>query len=113
MLRPILLSTGLALFLVGPLAPSALAGDESLEQVLVESASTPKQHEALANYYSGKAAAARKEAEAHREMGKTYSGVKGSQLAMMKEHFEKLASLYDDTAKQYDMMASMHREMAK
>ena len=113
MLRRTLLSAALALFSVLPLAPRALAAEASLEQVLVESATTPKQHEALAAYYANRAAAARKEADAHREMGKTYGGVKGSQLATMKEHCEKLASLYDEEAKQYDMMASMQREMAK
>lgn len=100
-------------FLTAPLAPVARADDTSLEKALVESATTPQQHAALANYYAGKAAAAREEAAAHREMAKTYGGVKGSQLAMMKEHCEKLASLSDDEAQQYDTMASAHREMAK
>lgn len=101
---------------LGTLPAVALADDApspSLEQVLIESASTPKEHQALASYYTGKAAAARKDAEYHRAMGKTYSGVKGSQLATMKDHCEKLASLDDEQAKEYDAMASMHRDMAK
>ena len=94
----------------------ALADDtssDSLEQVLIESASTPKDHQALASYYTGKAAAARKEAESHRSMAKTYGGVKGSQIAMMKDHCEKLATLSDEQAKEYDMMAEMHAAAAK
>lgn len=91
----------------------ALAEDASLEQVLIESASTPKQHQALATYYAGKAAAARKDAEYHRAMGKAYGGAKASQIAMMKDHCEKLAALADDQAKEFDAMASMHRDMAK
>ncbi len=101
---------------LGTLPATALADDSasaSLEQVLIESASTPKAHQALATYYTGKAAAARKDAEYHRAMGKAYSGGKGSQIAMMKDHCEKLASLADDQAKEYDAMASMHRDMAK
>jgi hypothetical protein len=99
--------------LSGSIAQSALAGDASLEQALVESATTPEQHAALAHYYEGKAAAARKEAGYHRAMGKSYSGGKGSQIAEMKAHCDKLASLSDDQAKEYDAMASMHRGMAK
>jgi hypothetical protein len=112
MRRLVFLAAAVAL-LAGPFAPIAAAADPSLEQVLIESASTPQQHAALANYYASKAAAARKEAEEHRAMGKAYGGVKASQAAMMKDHCDKLASLYDDEAKQYDMLASMHRDMAK
>jgi hypothetical protein len=112
MRRLVFLASALAL-LAGPLAPIAAAADPSLEQVLVESASTPQQHAALANYYSAKAADGRKQAEYHRAMGKTYGGVKSSELAMMKDHCEKLAKLFDDEAKEFDMMAKMHLDMAK
>ncbi len=112
MRRLIFLATAIAL-LAGPLAPLAAAADPSLEQVLIESASTPQQHGALATYYAGKAAEARKDAEYHRAMGKSYSGAKATQLGMMKDHCEKLATLYDDQAKEFDMMASMQRDMAK
>ena len=112
MRRLIFLAAALAL-LAGPLSLSARAGDESLEQALVESATTPQQHAALANYYTAKAAAARKEAESHRSMAKAYGGVKGSQIAAMKEHCEKLATLSDDEAKEFDALASMHKDMAK
>lgn len=101
---------------LGALPAFALADEASspsLEQVLIESASTPKAHQALATYYTEKAAAARKNAAYHRAMGKSYGGAKESQIAMMKNHCEKLASLSDDEAKQYDAMASMHRDMTK
>lgn len=107
----------LVLVLALGVAPGVAVADDpsshSLEQVLIESASTPKEHQALANYYAGQAAAARKDAEYHRAMGKAYSGGKITQLAMMKDHCEKLAVLSDDEAKEFDMMASMHRDMAK
>jgi hypothetical protein len=101
---------------LGTLPAIALAEDtssHSLEQVLIDSASTPKEHQALASYYAGKAAEARKEAESHRSMGKTYSGAKGSQLAAMKDHCEKLATLYDEQAKEFDAMAAAHTAAAK
>jgi hypothetical protein len=100
-------------FLAGPLTPNARADETVLEQALAESATTPQQHAALANYYAAKAAAARKDAESHRSMAKTYSGGKITQLAAMKDHCEKLAKLSDDQAKEYDAMAGTHRDMAK
>jgi hypothetical protein len=97
---------------LGALAPAAFA-DDSLEQVLVESASTPKDHAALAHYYEGKAAHARKEAESHRAMAKTYAGTKAVQVAAMKEHCDKLAAAADTEAKEYEGLAKAHQEMAK
>ena len=102
-----------ALMLGAPLSVAATTSDSSLEQVLVESATTPQQHAALAHYYEDKAKAARAEAESHRTMGKTYSGAKATQLAAMKDHCDKLAKLYEDEAKEFDAMAKMHRDMAK
>jgi hypothetical protein len=101
---------------LGALPAMALADDmssDSLVQVLIESASTPKEHQALANYYTGKAAEARKEAEGHRSMAKAYGGAKGSQLATMKDHCEKLATLSDAEAKEFDAMAEAHAAAAK
>jgi len=109
--RLIFVSAVLAV-LSGSLAPSAWAAP-SLEQVLVEGASTPQQHAALATYYEEKAAAARKDAESHRAMSKSYTGVKMSQAATMKDHCDKLAAYADDQAKEYDALASAHRSMAK
>ena len=96
----------------GALAPTAFA-DDSLEQVLVESASTPKDHAALAHYYQGKAARSRKEAESHRVMARTYSGAKAPQVAAMKEHCDKLAASAESEAKEYDALAAAHQTMAK
>jgi hypothetical protein len=103
MRRLAFLTAALAL-LATPLAPMALADGGSLEQVLVETGTTPQQHEALANYYGGKAAAARKEADYHRAMGKPYGGGKVAKVAAMKQHCEKLAALYDDQAREFDTL---------
>ncbi|HXZ86692.1 MAG TPA: hypothetical protein VEI82_14505 [Myxococcota bacterium] len=46
-------------------------------------------------------------------MAKSYSGVKATQLAMMKDHCDKLAKLSDDEAKEYEMMATLQRDLAK
>ena len=60
----------------GPLASAARADDGRLERLIVESADTPQEHAALASYYDGKAADARRLANHHRSMGKAYGGVK-------------------------------------
>ncbi len=104
----------LALALAGtPFLAGSARADGELEQVLVESATTPAQHTALAKYYQDKGAAAAKEAERHRAMGKAYSGAKMTEVSRMREHCEKLAALYDDQAKQFDMLAKEHQALAK
>jgi hypothetical protein len=112
MRRLIFLSVVLTL-LSAPVVQTAWADDTALEQALVEGASTPQEHAALAKYYERKAEAAKKEAENHRAMAKSYSGVKMTQAAAMKEHCDKLAAAADDQAKEYEAMASVHRGMAK
>ena len=79
-----------------PLLAAADADDVDtsiLERVLIESASTPKAHQALASYYRGKADEARKTAELHRGMGRAYSGMKVVLMQQQKEHCKRLASL--------------------
>jgi len=96
-----------------PFAARDARADGELEQVLVESATTPAQHTALARYYADKGAAATKEAERHRAMGKAYGGAKAAEVSRMREHCEKLAALYADQAKQFDMLAKEHQALAK
>lgn len=79
----------------------------------MESATTPAQHAALARYYGEKSAAAAKEAERHRAMAKSYGGAKAAEVARMKAHCKKLSALYDDQARQFDMLATEHAALAK
>ena len=99
--------------LAGPLASAARADDGGLERLIVESADTPQEHAALASYYDGKAADARRLANHHRSMGKAYGGVKLAELAQMKAHCEKLAALYTEQAEQFEEMARRHHDLAK
>ena len=76
-----LIVLALALWLTGPglaraQAPSGDAAE--LEQVLIEFADTPAEHQALADYYRGKAGKMRGIAEQHRSMGKRYGGTKAA-----------------------------------
>jgi hypothetical protein len=105
------LSVGL---MVAALSAQAHEGDPgSLEQVLVESATTPAQHEALAKYYHGKAAAERKKAAEHKAMGAAYGGTKMTIAQAEKEHCAKLATLHESAAAEYDAMAAEHESLAK
>ncbi len=84
-----------------------------MERAIVESASTPKAHRALASYYRGKAEEARKTAELHRGMGRAYSGMKLVLLEHQKEHCKRLASLEEEKAKEYTAPAAGHEAEAK
>ena len=96
-------------------APSSAKEPEggSLEQVFVESASTPEQHQALAKYYRGKAEHERREAANHKAMGSAYGGTKMTIAQAEKAHCEKLAALHESAAKEFDEMAAEHESLGK
>jgi len=106
-----LIAVGLALAPIG-LAWSHDEDQSSLEQILVESATTPQQHAALAKYYRGKASEARERAAEHKRMGASYGGTKMAIAQAGKEHCDKLAALNESTAAEYDKMASEHDSLA-
>ncbi|MEX2208770.1 MAG: hypothetical protein WEF50_21350 [Myxococcota bacterium] len=87
--------------------------DHSLEQVLIESATTPEQHAALANYYKAQATGARQQAAYHRQMGASYAAGKIVTLQAQKEHCAKLESLAESSAQEYDKLAEAHAALAK
>jgi len=103
---------GLALA-AAPIAGIALADDSSLERVMVETASTPAQHQALAKYYHSKAVEAKAEADNHRSMLKSYSGVSVPMGKQMAEHCNKLAALSDEQAAEYEKLAASQEAQAK
>lgn len=92
-------------------ATAAFAQSHSLEAALIEGASTPQMHQALASHYKAAAADARKAAETHRDMAKRYGTTKSGQN--QKPHCEKLAADYDDMAKNYDALAAGEEAAAK
>jgi len=94
-------------------AAFAQPSDHGLEEVLIESATTPVQHQALANYFRAKAEAARKEAERHRSMAKAYGGTKLVIAEAQRKHCTDLAASYEAQAKDYDAMAAAHDAEAK
>jgi hypothetical protein len=103
----------LALALVVP-GPSAFAAEEhGLEQVLIESASTPAEHQALADHFRARAGSARRAAEHHRAMAKSYAGGKAAVAESQRAHCTKLAESFDAQAAEYDELAAIHDAEAK
>jgi hypothetical protein len=79
-----------------------------LEQVLIESATTPAQHEVLARHFRAKAAAARAEAKEHRSMAESYGGTKLVVAEAQRKHCNDLAANLEAQAKLYDELAAGH-----
>lgn len=87
--------------------------ETSIEALLVEFASTPAEHKALAEYYRSKAAEARSTAANHRSMGKHYAGGKLVERQKMKSHCDALARQFEGAAEQYEKLAADHDAEAK
>ena len=94
-------------------SPAFAAGDHDLEAALIESASTPAQHQVLASHFHAKAAAARHEAERHRSMATTYGGGRIPMAEAQRTHCNKLGESFDAQAKLYDDLAAGHEAVAK
>ena len=89
--------------------------EKYLEELAIEGADTPAEHEALAAHFKAKAADARAEAARHEAMAKSYGGglVKLTQKGQMQQHCKKLAEGAKDSAAQYDSLAKAHEDEAK
>jgi hypothetical protein len=96
-------------------APVSAGEDHDLEQSMIETASTPAQHQALAAHFHARAEAARREATRHRAMGKAYAS--GGRMARSPQppstHCNKLADTFDAQATEYDALAAAHEAEAK
>lgn len=114
-----------ALLALGALvfAPGLAVADEthSLEQVLVESAKTPAEHQALAEHYRAKATEARADAKYHETMARTYSPAGQQKMSWgtvqerqkMAAHCKNIQQQDEAMAKEYDDLAKLHDEEAK
>ena len=85
-------------------AQSPAGGDAGLLQVLVETAHTPAEHQALARYFRAKAEDAKALAGTHQSMKEAYLGKPG-ELRNMNQHCDQIAKLNRDLAAQYEAMA--------
>ena len=92
-------------------AQASAGGNESLLEVLVDSASTPAQHQALARYFRAEAAKAKALAETHRAMSRSYSGKPG-EIRNMNKHCDQIVKLSQDLAAQYESLAKAEEAAA-
>lgn len=84
----------------------------SVEELLVEFASTPAEHRAVAAHFRAEAAEARREAARHRSMAKHYAGGKLMQREAARAHCERLAKRAEQSAAEYDGLAASHEAEA-
>ncbi|HEB91665.1 MAG TPA: hypothetical protein ENI85_18965 [Deltaproteobacteria bacterium] len=90
------------------------SADATLEEFVIRTAETARQHEALAHYYEGKAQEARSEARRHEKMGRAYRGTaKITQQNRMRAHCQKISKQYEEMAKEYDALAKLHAAEAR
>lgn len=105
----------LALMIIGALGSSPVASAEegkNVEQMITE-AKTPADHEAIAAYYDEEAKDAREKHAKHQQMEEFYKKSPALNKAGFSTHCDLIAANYDKTAKEYEALAKMHRDMAK
>ena len=93
----------------------AAMGDDDMS-TMIEKAKTPADHERIAAMYDKQAAEAKKQAEVHRKMEKSYSVAPGAgkgTATPLPQHCAALAKHYEAEAQEYTALAAAHREMAK
>jgi hypothetical protein len=103
----------LTVVMVCPALSVSAAEDKMLEELLIEQATTPEQHQAIARYYRAKADAARKEVENHRTMRSAYAAGKYAEQRKFQEHCDQLIAHYEAAAKEFDTLATMHQSAAQ
>jgi hypothetical protein len=100
----------LSAFLAAPL--SGFAQDHDIEHLVIEMASTPEQHQAVAQHYTMKATEARDEALRHEGMARVYARSKNAQ-PQARQHCQNLATKFEEVAAEYDELAKLHQELSK
>ncbi len=95
-------------------APHVAAETAPIEELVSRMADTPEEHQAVADYFRGKAKAALTEAETHARMGVNYVG--GSKMRdgqEMKKHCDAIVKAQTAIADEYEALAKLHEMEAK
>jgi hypothetical protein len=98
------------------LAPGFASAEEdtsSLEQIVVETAHTKAEHQALAHHFAEQAAEARKMSQRHESMARAYLGSKSMNKQALRNHCNHIAEQQEAIAKDYDALAKLHEDEAK
>lgn len=86
---------------------------KNVEQMIVD-AKTPADHEAIAAYYDQEAKAAHQKHEEHLKLKASYEKIPHlASKTGLPWHCSTIAENYNKTAKEYEALAKLHREMAK
>lgn len=103
-----------SLFALPSMVVAADATETPIEKLVSELADKPEQHQAIAQYYNDRAAAAQKDLEHHQKMRKAYLGTGKNQHAndSMRKHCDSLVKLNESLVKEYKAMALEHETMA-
>jgi hypothetical protein len=101
----------LSAILAAPLV--AAAQDHDIEHLVIEMASTPQEHQAVAQHYKMKAAEAREDARRHEGMARVYAGGGRNAQPRGQQHCENLAAKFEEIAVEYDELAKLHQDQGK
>jgi hypothetical protein len=105
----------IALMILGALGYSPVGSAEegkNVEQMITE-AKTPADHEAIAAYYDKEAKDAHEKHARHQKMEEFYQKNPALNKSGFSTHCDIIAANYDKTAKEYEALAQLHRDMAK
>ena len=109
------ITLGLALMIIGTLGSLPVGSAEegkNIEQMITE-AKTPADHEAIAAYYEKEAQDAHKKHAEHQKMEEWYKKNPALNKSGFGTHCDIIAANYDKTAKEYEALAKLHKDMAK
>lgn len=109
---------GLTLLAFAALQTSVVrSGEHDDMATMIEGAKTAADHEAIAAQYDKQAAEAKKQAELHRKMEKSYAtgSFAGGKVSPtpLPQHCAALAKHYESIAQEDTTLAAAHRAMAK
>jgi hypothetical protein len=112
-----IMSAAVALLAISVLTylPAGLAQEgKNIEQMITE-AKTPADHEAIAAYYDKEAQAAHQKHAEHKKLADFYALTPAlkSKSGTLYNHCNDAAKKYEGIAKDYETLATGHREMAK
>jgi hypothetical protein len=85
---------------------------KSIEQ-MITGAKTPADHEAIAAYYDKEAKDTHEKHIRHQKMEEFYKKNPALNKSGFSTHCDIIAANFDKTAKEYEALAKLHRDMAK
>jgi hypothetical protein len=109
------LSVAIAMLAVGALSYLPFTAAEEGHDIdqMISTAKTPADHEAIAAYYDKEAQEASQKQAEHKKMGEMYKKNPSLIKSNFSFHCDQIAADYGKTAKEYQDLAKLHREMAK